>query len=305
MRAALLAFSLIAAPACAEEAAVFSDGLRLAGSFEDGSAAAALILAGSGPVDRDGNSGNGLKSDAYRLLAEGLAAQEIASIRADKRGIGGSAGDGNAVTLSDYADDASAWISALKLRTGAECVWLIGHSEGGLIALHVAQERDDLCGLVLVATPGRGLDEILLEQLGAAPALAPHMEEVRTFIARLKLGATLTEADIPDVLRPIFPLAVHGYLSELLRFDPIKAAKAIDLPVLVVQGARDMQVTLEDAKALDAALVNSQGQQFAEMTHMLKDAANGSQQANIATYTDADLPLTPGLVTRIAGFLTP
>lgn len=303
MRAALLALSLIATPACAEEVAVFSNGLRLAGTFSDGPVAAALILAGSGPTDRQGNSPGGLNTDSYRLLAEGLADHGVATIRADKRGIGGSSGNGNAVTLSDYAEDAGAWVSALKLRTGAECVWLVGHSEGGLIALYVAGQRQDLCGLVLLATPGRGFDVILLEQLGAAPVLAPHMEEIRSFVARLKAGDILEEADIPDALTPIFPKAVHDYMRELLSFDPVKAAQGVDLPVLVVQGARDLQVTPKDAEALDGALAMSAQHLFPEMTHMLKDAADMTQEANIATYTNPDLPLTPGLADKIADFV--
>lgn len=304
MRALIIPLLLVlSTPLRAEEVAVFAGDLRLAGTYEDGSKAAALILAGSGPTDRNGNSATGLSSDTYALLARALADGGIATIRADKRGIGGSTGDGNAVLLTDYAADAGLWITTLKQRTGQSCIWLIGHSEGGLIALQTAQGRDDLCGLILLATPGRGLGEILLDQLSNAPAMQPYLEDTRTFLDQLKAGKEVAIEGMPAALVPLFPPGVHGYLRDLLSFDPIATARATALPVLVVQGDQDLQVTLTDARALQAALPDATIVQFDQMTHMLKDA-DGTQEANMATYTDPRIPLTEGLVSRILSFMT-
>jgi pimeloyl-ACP methyl ester carboxylesterase len=124
----------------------------------------ALIIPGSGPTDRDGNNPLGVRAASYRLLAEGLFHQGVNTVRIDKRGMFGSAAavvDPNAVTIADYVADTDAWVQAIRATTGAPCVWLIGHSEGGLVALATAKEVKNLCGLVLVSAAGRPMGDVL------------------------------------------------------------------------------------------------------------------------------------------------
>ncbi|MGO3934911.1 alpha/beta hydrolase [Rhodopseudomonas pseudopalustris] len=127
-----------------------------------------LIVPGSGPIDRDGNAGSSVRASTYRLLGEGLAAHGIASVRIDKRGLYGSRAaveDPNAVTIDDYADDVKALVSVIPRQAAARCVWVLGHSEGGLVALAAAQTASDHCGVILVSTAGRPLGAVLCEQL--------------------------------------------------------------------------------------------------------------------------------------------
>ncbi|MCX7320910.1 MAG: alpha/beta fold hydrolase [Hyphomicrobiales bacterium] len=73
----------------------------------------------------------------------------MTSIRIDKRGMFGSAGavkDANAVSISDYVDDIRAWVNVARQETDVQCVWILGHSEGGLVALAAAQRHMDICG---------------------------------------------------------------------------------------------------------------------------------------------------------------
>jgi len=149
-----------------------------------------LIVPGSGPTDRDGNSGLGLKSNAYKHLAEQLLGYNISTIRVDKRGMFGSsaAGDGNAVTVDIYAQDYRSWIDKIKEMTGANCVYLLGHSEGGIMVSAAAAGRDDVCGLILVAAPGRSFGNILREQLRANPANKPILEQAFGAIEKLEAG---------------------------------------------------------------------------------------------------------------------
>ena len=140
-----------------------------------------LMIPGSGPTDRDGNSPLGVRAVPYRLLAEGLAGQGIGSVRIDKRGMFGSQSavrDAKAVTIDDYVHDTGAWVDAIRARTGVRCVWLLGHSEGALVALAAASKVDHLCGLALVATAGRPLGDVLKEQLRARK----RMKERRSLI---------------------------------------------------------------------------------------------------------------------------
>ena len=136
-----------------------------------------LIIAGSGPTDGDGNNPLMGKPASYKMLAVGLAARGISSIRPDKRGIGQSAGamtNAADLTLYDFADDTRAWVDAELARSGRSCVWLAGHSEGGLLALITAtRDKAGLCGLILLAAPGRPMRDVLDEQFNNLPPLAP------------------------------------------------------------------------------------------------------------------------------------
>jgi alpha/beta superfamily hydrolase len=109
-----------------------------------GRGAVVLIIPGSGPTDRDGNSTGGILAAPYRLLAEALVARGVTTVRIDKRGLAGSAGatpDGNAVTINDYVSDVHAWTAVIRQQTSASCVWLLGHSEGSGATRHNSRAR--------------------------------------------------------------------------------------------------------------------------------------------------------------------
>lgn len=266
--------------------------------------AAALVLPGSGPTDRDGNAFNGVQTDAYRLLAEGLAPEGIATLRADKRGIGRSTGDPNAVTLGLYAQDAGAWIDQLRDHSGQDCVWLIGHSEGGLVALQTAAQRDDICGLILIGTPGRPASQILLEQLRAVAALKPFMPQAEKAIVSLIAGQPVPPENLPGPLIGIFAPPIQPFLMDLFAFDPGQSAHGPGLPSLIVRGGADLQISAKDANILGSRLPRAERLDLPGMTHVMKTAADDSRAANLATYRDPTLPLAAGLLPGIAGFIT-
>lgn len=215
--------------------------------------AAALIIAGSGPTDRDGNSPLGVSSSSYRLLAEGLAEQGIASLRADKRGIGASAYPGMAeadLLFTDYSNDAAAWAAETARLTGQPCAWLIGHSEGALVALAAVANGDDaVCGLVLLAGAGRPIGAVLREQLANAPE--PLRSQAMAILAELEAGRPVT--DVPPQLAALFRPSVQPYMISWLPLDPAAMVAVWDGPVMIGQGTTDIQVGLTDANALAAA----------------------------------------------------
>ena len=214
---------------------------------------AVLIIPGSGPTDRDGNSPAGLRASTYRLLAEGLARRGIASLRIDKRGLFASRAaiaDGNAVTIADYATDVHAWANVLRARTGLRCAWLLGHSEGGLVALVAANPSAGLCGLVLVATPGRPLGEVLRDQLRANPANAPLQAQAFAAIDALEAGKHYDTTGMHPALLPLFRPSVQGFLISAFSQDPAKLAALVPMPMLILQGARDLQIHEADARLL-------------------------------------------------------
>lgn len=265
-----------------------------------------LMIPGSGPTDRDGNNPQGVRAAPYRLLAEGLAGHGIGSVRIDKRGMFGSQAavdDPNGVTIDDYVRDTSAWIEVIRSRTGAERVWLLGHSEGGLVALAAAAVLENVAGLILVATPGRPLGDILKEQLRANQATAPLIAAADYVIDELSAGRRINEAKIPPELAPLFSAKVQGFLISVFSLDPADLARKIDKPILIVQGQSDIQVPIAHAERLKDAAPSSTLVMLADTNHVLKRVTSVNRDANIATYLDDNLPLVPEVVETIRAFI--
>jgi len=264
-----------------------------------------LILAGSGPTDRDGDNRLGVKGATYRLLAEGLAAQGVTTVRVDKRGMfasGTAAADPNAVTVEDLARDAHDWATKIRAETGAPCVWLLGHSEGSLVALIAAQTPRDICGLVLAAAPGRRLSEVIREQLTSNPANAPVLPQAMAALDALEAGRTVDTTGMHPGLLGLFRPNVQGFLIVMFRQDPAKLAAAYRGPVLILQGDTDIQVQVADANLLAAANPGAKLVILPGVNHILK-AGSRDRAATQANYADPSLPLAPGVVDAIAAFV--
>jgi hypothetical protein len=270
------------------------------------SAPVVLIIPGSGPTDRDGNNPLGVTAAPYRLLAEALAAKGVSSARIDKRGMFGSkaaVADANKVTIADYAADTHNWVDAIHKRTGAKCVWVLGHSEGALVALASAQNPDGMCGVILVSGAGRRMSDIIREQLRANPANAPVLDSAMAAIDSLEQGRHVDVTDMHPALQRLFAPQVQDFLIDMFRQDPARLAAAVKLPMLIVQGERDVQVSVADAKALATAQPKARLVLIPAMNHVLKDVASDDRAANVATYADPSLPVDSTAVDAIASFV--
>ena len=262
---------------------------------------AILMIGGSGPTDRNGNGPPNLNTDTYRMLAEGLAAKGISSLRYDKRGIAQSRGAMVAeadLRIQTYAGDAASMAAELRRQSGAKCVWILGHSEGALLAEMVAQNPADICGLVLVAGAGRKGADILREQFQAALPEAMRPAALQA-LADLEAGHTIADPPPPPAL---FRPSVQPYLISWFQQDPAALLANIRLPVLILQGDTDIQVPVADAKLLAAAKPDAQLIVLPGVNHILKKAP-ADRTANAATYNDPSLPLAPGIVDAIADFV--
>jgi uncharacterized protein len=266
-----------------------------------------LVIPGSGPTDRDGNNAHGVRAATYRLLARGLAAHGVTTIRIDKRGMFGSAAavpDANAVTIDDYVADVHSWTAAIRQRTGASCVWLLGHSEGGLVAMAAAKKEQDLCGLLLIEAPGRPMGEVLREQITAQPAYAPLASQAGAVIDALQAGKRVDVDLMPPALQRLFAPQVQGFLISAFSYDPAQLVRGYAKPVLILQGRRDMQVREADARLLKQADPRATLVLLPDVNHVLKSVASDDGKANAATYADPDLPLAPGVLDSIIEFLS-
>lgn len=272
----------------------------------DTSSPTVLIIPGSGPTDRDGNNPLGVTAATYRYLAQGLAKAGVSSIRIDKRGMFGSKAavkDANNVTLADYAGDIHAWIKAAKEKTGSSCIWLLGHSEGALVALLAAQKKGLVCGLVLVASPGRIFSDVLRQQLRSNPANAPLLDDAMTAITALESGDRIDVSKFHPALQGLFAPQVQNFMSNLMSYDPATLIADVSVPVLILQGEQDLQITHLDAHRLHVARPASQLVLLPQTNHVLKQVTSDDRAANLATYADASLPLAPGVIKAIIEFI--
>lgn len=266
-----------------------------------------LIIPGSGPTDREGNSPLGVQASTYRLLAEGLAGHGITSVRIDKRGLFGSSAavhDANAVTIADYATDVRSWVATIREKTREPCVWLLGHSEGSLVALVAAQSMPEICGLLLVASPGRPLAKVLRAQLEANPANAPLLKEALAAIESLEAGRRVDTSTMPAPLQPLFAAPVQDYLISVFALDPVELLRGYRRPALILQGLNDLQIDPLDARLLASGNPDARLVLLPNINHVLKFVGSSDRAANLVTYADPDLPLGPGVIDSIVRFLS-
>ena len=263
-----------------------------------GTVPVALLIAGSGPTDRDGNSAMiPGKNNALRLLAEGLAKSGIASVRYDKRGIAESSKAMTAesdLRFETYVDDAAAWCTHLRGDKRFSRVVVVGHSEGSLIGM-LAAKQCQAAGYVSLEGVGRPAPDILRLQLASKlpPDLAAGNEQI---LRSLEQGKTVEK--VPSPLLALYRPSVQPYLISWFKYDPAKAIGELRVPVLIVGGTTDIQVGVEDAKKLAAGNPRAKLLVIEGMNHVLKAvSADGAKQ--MASYGDPSLALAPELMPAI------
>lgn len=267
--------------------------------------AVVLIVGGTGPVDRDGNSAYGLTGNTYKLLADSLVLQGLAVARYDKRLSGTNRSE--ALTRlpqpplpDDYISDAVGFIRLLQADRRFKQVVVIGHDEGSLVGMRAAR----LAGaskFVSVAGAGRNLADLLKEQLMPANGPADVRRELLGLLDSLHAGQAVhpQSVQLKAQFAPRFQAAYRAWMQ----FNPVDELKAFSGPVLIVQAGNDTQLAPVDAQQLQAARPDASFQRFNRMTHQLKNYEGTSLIGNRQTYNQPNLPVTPGFPTIIAQFV--
>ncbi len=260
-----------------------------------------LIIAGSGPTDRNCNSPLGIQTNAYKMLSEGLAKNGISSLRFDKRGIGESKPAMTSerdLRFETYVNDVVSWISLLKSDKRFSKIILLGHSEGSLIGI-IAAEHTKIGAFISIAGAGKPADEILQEQLKTK--LTPQLlDESNKIIDSLKLGKIVSTVN-PNLFALYRP-DIQPYLISWMKYDPAKEISKLRIPVLIIQGTTDLQVTVNDAKMLSMSIPDAKLLIIDNMNHILKESDKDIQR-NLATYKNPDLPIMSGLIDEIIKFI--
>lgn len=259
-----------------------------------------LLIAGSGPTDRDGNQPNATPNP-LRQLAESLATRKIATLRYDKRGVGGSksaAASEAQLTFEMFAEDAAGWVRLLEKDRRFSSVVVAGHSEGALLGL-LALRSAPAAGYISLEGPARSADSVLHDQLAKQlpPAL---MTESDTVLARLRRG-TVTDSVSP-ALAALYRPSVQPYLISWFRYSGRQEIARLTVPCLIVQGTHDLQVAPADADLLHAANSHCRVAMIDGMNHVLKQTP-ADLAGQMPSYQTATVPLANGLVDAIASFV--
>ncbi len=258
-----------------------------------------LIIAGSGPTDRNGNNPLGVKCNTYKMLAEQMAEIGIASVRYDKRGIAKSVESGgkdeSKILFTNMVDDASAWMRKLKSDNRFNKIVVMGHSEGSFIGMIAANatKPDVYVSLAGIATRA---DSVLMEQINRnSPMVASDCEEILN-----KLAKGDTVGNVSPMLYTLFRPSIQPYLISWFKYSPRTEIAKLTCPILIFQGEIDIQVHLSEAKKLQAANPKMSKAFIIEgMTHTLKTATEDSQVANMKTYNTPKQPLTEEFVKKL------
>lgn len=263
--------------------------------------AIALIISGSGPTDRNGNTrGIPGNNNSLKLLAEALSNSNIASLRFDKRLVGDSA----SANLSEsdlrfdmYVADARTWITYLNDRFDVP-LFVIGHSEGSLVGF-LAAESTETRGVISIAGPGKRASSLILEQVSKQlpPDLLTQTEEI---IRELEEGREVESP--PPALDALFRKSVQPYLISWFKYDPQTVVARLKKPILLMYGSTDIQVSVGDGELLKSSSELADLIVIDGMNHVLKMVGD-DMAVQAQSYSDPTFPISDEMVPAITAFI--
>lgn len=266
----------------------------------------AVIIAGSGPTDRDGNQ-PGMKSNSLKMLSDGLYYDNIATLCFDKRLIAQS----KAVNMSEadlrfehYIDDIRQWIALLSKDKRFSDIIVVGHSEGSLIGMIACTDNPIVKKFVSIAGVGEPAGGILKGQL--EKQLRGQPEQIKntifSYIDKLEQGQTIS--DVPPTLNQLFRPSVQPYMISWFKYNPQKEIAKLKIPVLIIQGNNDIQVSPKQAELLAKGNPKAEKLIIEKLNHVMKDSENMDMQEQIKnSYNNPSQPVNKDMINNIARFI--
>jgi len=294
-------FLLLSVSAFAQDVEFVSDSDTLRGTLISTASKekVVLIIAGSGPTDRNGNSAMGLENNSLKMLAEGLAENGISALRYDKRGVARSQIKNFSeadLSFDDLVADAKNWINWLE-KEGYNRVIVAGHSQGSLVGMLAAQDNERVSGFVSIAGAGKDLGSTLVAQITAQSAELGAQSKI--------LMDSIVAGHSPEQINPflasLFRPSIFGFLQSYGKYNPSEEIRKLTIPVMVINGTTDIQVGVAHAQSLTSD-TDFDLKIYEGMNHVLKEAPL-DRNKNIATYSQPDLPLFSGLIDDITKFI--
>jgi pimeloyl-ACP methyl ester carboxylesterase len=266
----------------------------------------ALIVAGSGPTDRNGNSAGALRaqnnSNLYAILAWQLADAGIASVRYDKRVIGDNLQkvDIPSTSIDDFIADAIAGARKLVADPRFSKVILIGHSEGAELVLQAVNRGAPAAGIVMMSGAGRPIMPVLREQISKQ---LPPTEIAKWDSASARYLRGEDPGDVHPGLKSLLQPANRKFMQSWAKYDPAAEIAKVKVPVLIIQGGRDIQISEADARALKAAQPSAKLVVIPAANHVYRASSTDDRIAQMKLYVDPTIPIVPELTLAIVDWV--
>ena len=264
-----------------------------------------ILIPGSGPTDRDGNNQQ-LKNNSLKFLAEELAKNNIAVFRYDKSVISLTKNDTisatqlnellKEITFDSFIEDAKDIVSFFKTNHAYSKIIIAGHSQGSLVGMIAANNNAN--AFISLGGAGNPIDKVITMQIEKqAPFLK---EETIKIVSELKQGNTVE--NVNPMLLSVFNKQVQPFLTNWMQYNPQHEIAKLTMPVLIINGTKDIQVSVDEAKLLHLANEHSKLHIVENMNHIFKEI-KGDNSENIQSYTNPDLPVMPEMVILITNFI--
>jgi pimeloyl-ACP methyl ester carboxylesterase len=259
----------------------------------------AIIIAGSGPTDRNGNQ-DFLKSNNLKKLAERLSSNNIATFRYDKR-IVKQIKNGNFdkdIMFDDFVTDAISVIEYFKKSNSYSKIYIIGHSQGSLVGMLAAKDRAD--GFISVAGAGQSIDHVIIDQIQKTAQM--YTEDTKRVFDIMRQGKTTP--NYPPALSSIFNIEIQPFMMNWMQYNPQEVIKYLDIPILIINGTKDLQVSVDEANLLKEATQNAELTIVEKMNHVLF-IIDGDDLENSKSYNESARKISDEAVSAILNFILP
>ncbi|NNK72231.1 MAG: alpha/beta hydrolase [Flavobacteriaceae bacterium] len=256
----------------------------------------AIIIGSSGPTDRDGNQ-NFMQNNVLKKLAEGLTRNGIATFRYDKR-IVKQIRRGNvdkSILFDDFVHDARTVVEYFKATDSYKAIFLIGHGQGSLVGMLASEEVN---GFISISGAGKSFDQVIIEQIEKTAPM--FTEDTKKALTYLKAGEITF--DYPEALESIFDVDLQPFMSNWMQYDPAEVVRSLQMPVLIINGTKDLQVSTDEALLLHRAVPDSQLKLIDKMNHIMV-TIEGDDLENSKSYNEPYRKISTELVNHIKSFI--
>lgn len=260
-----------------------------------------ILIAGSGPTDRDGNSPM-TKNNSLKFLADGLTQNQIAVFRFDKRTVKmsrQSSPDIDKLVFNDFVKDVKQIIEKFKDDSRFSKIILAGHSKGSLIGMIAATDNPNVDAFISIAGAGQTIDNVIVEQLHRQ---MPHLSEnARKSFDEMKNNG-VSKNYLPS-LASIFDPSIQPFMLSWMKYNPQEEISKLNIPILIINGTEDVQINEDEADFLYKASPESELLIIENMNHVFKRIETGDTMDNGKSYNEPLRPVMPELIDGIVKFV--
>jgi pimeloyl-ACP methyl ester carboxylesterase len=267
---------------------------------------AAILIPGSGDQEIDEYHTSPGTTSTYRQIAAGLAPRGINVFQLKKRSrrdILNITETTGVSALTILTLDIEKLISTVKQNTKSECVWLIGHSEGGLFSLLVAQNRHDICGIILAAAAARPMAEVYKEQIHKLGLSGYDTAQIVAAIDAIKRREVLQRNRENILIDLIFNKEAVNIFRDIFNIDPVPLIQKLDVPILYLRGTYDFQISTKDAEIMTNLPKKVVVRQYENLNHVFSNSAGSTVSDAFVDALNSEIEVSAVVIHDMSNFM--